>query len=97
MMYEDRQMRCFSLCKAKTFCKTRRRAYLPNGKIQWRLSTLFSEVPSDRIRDSGCNLQPWKATIRSIRFNSFCVWLLGFFFPLPRGWSNTRRGYPERL
>lgn len=85
-MCEDRQMGCFSLCKASIFCKGRRRAYcslqLSNSKIHSRLSTLFSEVPSDRIRNSCSHgkLQLDQLHLMSFVWGCF-VGLVEFFFP----------------
>lgn len=85
-MCEDRQMGCFSLCKAKLFCKHRRRAYcclqLSNSKIHSRLSTLSSEVPSDSC--SHGKLQLDQLHIMSFmwgRFGFLVVGMLILFFP----------------
>lgn len=93
MMCKDRQMGCFSLCKANIFCKSRRRAYcclqLSNSKIHSRLSTLFSEVPCDRIRNSCSHgkLQLDHLHLMSFVWGCFVCLVVGLvFFFSPTKW-----------
>lgn len=90
MLCENRQMGCFSHCKAKLFCKCGRRAYCCVQVIVRYTQQIEHPFLRGAQWHDKKQLQPCKTTVRSITFNVFGVelfWFLMvgilflFFFP----------------